>query len=110
MNFLSGITDVFPRFVEPITVHPFSPRARERGLGPIAVSILRNASNVLGKEVSSSWISDGNYGETPEDTGTGAQKMKSKRHSDEVLEIVKLAESRSQSQPAECRPHPNAVC
>ncbi|MGD0995123.1 MAG: DISARM system helicase DrmA [Candidatus Bathyarchaeia archaeon] len=108
-EFFVGYHRCLSRFVEPITVHPFSPRARERCLGPIAVSILRNAFSINGKEVSSSWISDGNYGETPESTGTGAQTMKTKRYSTEILEIVKFTENRSQSQPVECKPHPNEI-
>ena len=43
-EFFLGYHQCLPKFVEPITVHPFSPRARERALGPVAVSILRNAN------------------------------------------------------------------
>lgn len=34
------------RHVEPITVNPFSPRARDRALGPVAVAALRQASDL----------------------------------------------------------------
>jgi hypothetical protein len=34
------------RHVEPITVSPFSPRARDRGLGPVTVAMLRQASEL----------------------------------------------------------------
>lgn len=36
------------RFVEPITVNPFAPRARDRALGPVAVAILRQAADLDG--------------------------------------------------------------
>jgi hypothetical protein len=38
-------------YVEPITVSPFSPRARERGLGPLAVILLRQARELDGNPV-----------------------------------------------------------
>jgi hypothetical protein len=36
------------RFVEPITVNPFAPRARDRALGPVAVALLRQAADLDG--------------------------------------------------------------
>ena len=108
-EFFVGYHRCLSKFVEPITVNPFSPRARERGLGPIAVAILRNASNINATQVNSGWISDGNYGEKRDSSETGANTMKTKRHSDEINEVIKLAENRSQRQPVECRPQQNEV-
>jgi hypothetical protein len=70
---------------------------------------LRNAFDINGKKVKTNWISDGEYGQSPESTGTGAQIMKANRQSTEVIEIIKLVENRSQSQPFECRPPKNVV-
>lgn len=36
------------RFVEPITVNPFAPRARDRALGPVGVALLRQAADLDG--------------------------------------------------------------
>ena len=43
------------RFVEPVTASPFSPRAMDRCLGPILVSILRNARSVRGVKIDPGW-------------------------------------------------------
>ncbi|TIX46364.1 MAG: helicase, partial [Mesorhizobium sp.] len=43
------------RHVEAITVSPFAPKARERALGPIAVSLLRQASEIDGQQVHQDW-------------------------------------------------------
>lgn len=42
-EFFSAYHGSLYRFVEPITVNPFAPRARDRGLGPVAVALLRQA-------------------------------------------------------------------
>ena len=58
-NFI-GYHKMLHRFVEPITASPFSEKAMELCLGPIMVSILRNARSVLGVPISPHWIhSDG---------------------------------------------------
>lgn len=36
------------RFVEPITINPFAPRARDRALGPVGVALLRQAADLDG--------------------------------------------------------------
>ena len=58
-NFI-GYHKMLHRFVEPITASPFSEKAMELCLGPIMVSILRNARFVLDVPVNPHWIhSDG---------------------------------------------------
>ena len=54
-EFFVGYHRSLHRYVEPITVFPFSPRARERGLGPLSVMVLRNAHDISGVSVPSSW-------------------------------------------------------
>ena len=43
------------RFVEPVTASPFSHRAMDRCLGPIIVSILRNARSIQGVDIDPDW-------------------------------------------------------
>ena len=45
-------------FVEPVTANPFSDESLELGLGPIIVSILRNASKISSTEINSEWADD----------------------------------------------------
>lgn len=42
-EFFTGYHRELYRHVEPITVNPFSPRARDRALGPVSVALLRQA-------------------------------------------------------------------
>ena len=50
------------RFVEPVTASPFSPTAMHRCLGPVMVSILRNAKSVRGTGINPDWVgSNGPY-------------------------------------------------
>jgi Helicase conserved C-terminal domain len=42
-EYFPGYHTTLYRHVEPVTVNPFAPRARDRALGPVAVSILRQA-------------------------------------------------------------------
>ena len=48
-EFFTGYHHALYRYVEPITVSPFSPRARERALGPLSVVLLRHAANIGGQ-------------------------------------------------------------
>jgi hypothetical protein len=45
-EFFSSYHTSLYRFVEPITVNPFAPRARDRALGPVAVALLRQAESL----------------------------------------------------------------
>tara|TARA_B100000676_G_scaffold157266_1_gene154976 strand:+ start:3501 stop:10052 length:6552 start_codon:yes stop_codon:yes gene_type:complete len=45
-------------FVEPVTANPFSDESLELGLGPIIVSILRNASKISSTVIDSEWADD----------------------------------------------------
>ena len=42
--------------VEPVTASPFSKASLELCIGPIIVSLLRNAENVSGVPISNNWI------------------------------------------------------
>jgi hypothetical protein len=45
-EFFMGYHRELYRHVEPLTVNPFSPRARDRALGPVSVAILRQAAEI----------------------------------------------------------------
>jgi hypothetical protein len=45
-EFFIGYHRELYRHVEPVTVNPFSPRARDRALGPVAVAMLRQAADL----------------------------------------------------------------
>jgi len=107
-EFFVGYHRCLSKYVEPITVHPFSPRARERAFGPIAVAILRNASTVMGNGVSADWASEDLYVKSGGIVASsGARTMKTNRNSKEVLALTDVVERRSQSQPSGCKPPSN---
>lgn len=45
-EFFVGYHSALYRYVEPVTVSPFSPRARDRALGPVGVALLRQAAHL----------------------------------------------------------------
>ena len=97
-EFFIGYHRSLYRHVEPITVYPFSPRARERGLGPISVFVLRNARNISGVSVSPYWAF-----EDADIQGrvrrSGSRIMAMRRRSPEVRALVDAIESRARAQP-----------
>jgi len=109
-EFFVGYHQCLSKYVEPITVHPFSPRARERAFGPLAVAMLRNAEAIGGKTVSLEWVPEDLYAKTGGVVATsGSRTMRTRRNSPEVLAIIDALEKRSQNQPSGCRPSSN-VC
>lgn len=96
------------RHVEPVTVSPFAPRARDRALGPVAVAILRQASElILGGApvpVNGRW-------RTQQRLQGGwscrAHEMASARADPDVLAVPEIMELRSRAQPDPRRPGPN---
>jgi hypothetical protein len=81
------------RFVEPITVSPFSPGTLERCAGPVAVGILRNLS-----------FTKLRYHEE-----NSASSMATDRQLPEVVAIPSIFEERAQKQPSSRRPPLNFV-
>lgn len=105
-EFFTGYHRALYRHVEPITVAPFSPRARERGLGPLAVILLRQAQEIAGNAVSDEWrvqqrLSGAYY--------SLADRMATRRNDPEVDIIPDLIEQRASQQPAGRRPAANAA-
>jgi len=95
-EFFTGYHRALYRYVEPVTVAPFSPRARERCLGPLSVIMLRLARDINGKPLSDrlrvQQRFDGKF-------YAGAFVMSSDRHQPAVQEIPIILEARSQAQP-----------
>lgn len=99
------------RHVEPVTVNPFAPRARDRALGPVAVAILRQADTLSRPTgavvVDARWrlqqrLTNGNW-------HCRASEMSSARGDTEVRAIPLLMEERAQRQPATRRPGPTVT-
>ncbi|MGW0589049.1 DISARM system helicase DrmA [Streptosporangium sp. NPDC002607] len=93
------------RHVEPVTVNPFAPRARDRALGPVAVSILRQAA----------LLSDGTGPVTVNQRWRlqqrlqkgwhcGAEEMRTARNDADVELLPQLLEERAAQQPVLRRP------
>ncbi|MEW6505539.1 MAG: DISARM system helicase DrmA [Chloroflexota bacterium] len=105
-EFFTGYHAALYRYVEPVTVAPFSPRARDRGLGPLAVILLRQGREIQRHPVPWGWrvqqrLSGLYY--------AMACMMKDRRHESEVVAIPELFEQRAQMQPEGRRPGPGMV-
>ena len=93
-EFFTGYHSQLYRGVEPVTVYPFAPRARERALGPLCVALLRQAQSV-----SPSW----------RHRGDGARMMADAINSAEVQSLKGVFEQRAQQQPEIRRPDNDAL-
>ena len=105
-EFFTGYHHALYRYVEPITVSPFSPRARERALGPLSVVLLRHAASIGGNSVDPEWrvqqrITGGYF--------SAARRMSGHRHASEVDAIPDVLESRAAQQPEGRRPAQGAT-
>lgn len=97
-EFFTGYHRALHRYVEPVTVAPFSPRACDRGLGPIAVAILRNGVSVSGIRVNPNWAGESEYWKGSKGK-SGSRIMSTSRRSPELQAIIDSIENRSQQQP-----------
>lgn len=103
-EFFTGYHRALYRYVEPITVAPFSPRARERALGPVAVILMRLARQIAGVKLDELWRVEQRIGGG---FFSGAYLMKDKRYTPEVKAIPSLFEERAQNQPSGRQPLPD---
>lgn len=109
-EFFLGYHRELYRHVEPITVNPFSPRARDRALGPVTVAILRQATELpllpAAVPVQSPWRIQQRI-----DTGwfCRASEMASREASAEVTAIPRALENRAMGQPSDRRPAQGTV-
>lgn len=88
-EFFAGYHRQLYRGVEPVTVCPFAPRARERAFGPLIAALLRQLPGLPG------------FWRTKED---GARAMRSRAESREVLDLLELIVSRGLAQPEMRKP------
>jgi hypothetical protein len=102
-EFFTGYHRAIYRYVEPVTVAPFSPRARERALGPVAVILLRLARQIAGVNLDELWRVEQHIGGS---YFSGAYLMKDKRQANEVNAIPEMFEQRANSQPPGRQPLP----
>jgi len=104
-EFFVGYHQSLSRFVEAITVHPFSPRAREIALGPVAISLLRNAETIFGEKVSTAWVPEDRYNRVRgRVVQSGSRIITNRYNSKEVKAIFNAIDERSKNQPIGCKP------
>lgn len=95
-EFFTGYHRSLYRYVEPITVFPFSPGAVNKGILPVFVSILRNGLSVNGITISPNWAFEDMFGAHT----SSSRKMATDRNiSKEIDEIVSLIKKRNSDQP-----------
>ena len=97
-EFFTGYHRALHRYVEPVTVAPFSPRACDRALGPVAVSILRNGTFMNNVRINPEWAPETESWKGPQGA-SGSRRMKSNRSANEITEISNSIEQRSRDQP-----------
>lgn len=105
-EFFTGYHRALYRYVEPVTVAPFSPRARERTLGPLTVVLLRQARMLNGIRVHEQWRVQQRMGSV---FYSMANRMATARFDPEVMLIPDLFELRSDAQPIGRRPLPGTT-
>lgn len=112
-EFFAAYHSAMHRHVESVTVNPFSPRARDRALGPVAVALLREAAHLLATDgaivpVNSRWRMQqrlrgaGNF-------ACNAGAMSTARGDADVSMLPSVFEARAQGQPEMRRPTPGEV-
>lgn len=97
-EFFTGYHRALHRYVEPVTVAPFSPRACDRALGPVAVSILRNGTFMNTVRINPEWAPEVKQRKGTSGT-SGSRWMKTNRSANEITEISNSIEQRSRDQP-----------
>jgi hypothetical protein len=108
-EFFTGYHRALYRHVEPITVAPFSPRTRERALGPIAVALLRQARAITGAPVNREWRVQQRLAGQTYFANAFRMGVAPNRRSGEVTSISDLMEQRALTQPPGRRPLPNVT-
>jgi superfamily II DNA/RNA helicase len=98
-EFFTGYHSSLYKFVEAVTVSPFSPRILERCAGPVATSLLRQARSLNNVEVKLPWRIEQRISST-----SSSGLMSSERNALEVKQISKILEARAQEQTENRRP------
>jgi hypothetical protein len=107
-EFFTGYHRALHKYVEPVTVAPFSPRACDHALGPVAVAVLRNGASVEATRIDPSWAPESGYWK-PTSSQSGSRLMKTGRSAPELRIIAEIFESRAGKQPSGRKRAPNAT-
>lgn len=109
-EFFIGYHRELYRHVEPVTVNPFSPRARDRALGPVAVALLRQAGEI---PTSTAPVAVRGAWRMQQRSQRGwrcrAGDMAGAQGNAEVVAVPALLEARASMQPGARRPPGTAV-
>jgi hypothetical protein len=105
-EFFTGYHRMLYRAVEPVTVTPFAPRARERCLGPLSVALLRQGKQIGGIPILYPWLIEQRVSGGFRSEAIG---MDQHRYDPEVTCLPDLFERRAQNQPDGRRPPEHAV-
>lgn len=109
-EFFAAFHRALYRSVEPATVNPFSPRARDRALGPVIVAILRQAAELLAENFAVSLPPEWRFQQKKKGAWEcAAWIMAGARNNPEIEELAKLFERRAQRQAGLRRPRPGAT-
>ncbi len=110
-EFFIGYHKALHRFVEPVSVYPFSPKSVSRALGPLAVALLRNAYHIEGTPVNDSWCFESKIGKKAKinRTTSGCREMRTLWNCNEIKKIIEIIEERSQNQAEHRKPAKGAV-
>lgn len=100
-EFFTGYHRRLYRAVEPITVTPFAPRARDRGFGPLAVILLRQARELAGNRLQQPWHIEQRINKA---YVSRAYLMAMYRRNAEVQVLASIFEQRGAQQPIGRRP------
>jgi hypothetical protein len=104
-EFFNGYHRSLARHVEPITVYPFSPRARERVMGPLSVAILRNSKNILNVPVNVKWALENDPRLHMKNfVDFGPTRMRTEKNSNEIKKLLQIVEDRARDQPNQIKP------
>lgn len=96
-EFFIGYHRALHRWVEPITVTPKAPRARERTLGPVQVAMLRQSQVIDGVPVPAHWRREQRLAGDRYDSS--ANRMASERNTPIMTAIGQVLETRAATQP-----------
>ncbi|MCG3193670.1 MAG: hypothetical protein DIJKHBIC_02924 [Thermoanaerobaculia bacterium] len=108
-EFFVGYHRELYRHVEPISVNPFSPRARDRALGPVSVAILRQGSEIPGAtpvQIQGKWRIQQRF---QGGWRCRAGDMAAAQALPEVAALAPVFEARGIAQPPGRRPQPGVV-
>lgn len=105
-EFFTGYHRKLYRAVEPITVTPFAPRARDRGFGPLAVVLLRQSQQLLGNVLQQLWYVEQRINKA---YISRAYLMATHRRDAEVMVLPGIFEQRAMQQPRGRRPPSGVV-